>query len=77
MQFHPMVKLNTVETIRLSYVIFYQNLYNYIEMHTQIFSRFNLISLVLVVVVLGGVLVCFSDRSYFSLSKVALITKLT
>lgn len=62
MQFHPMVKLNTVETVGLglSYVIFYQNLYNYIEMHTQIFSRFNLIPLVLVVV-LGGVLVCFSD----------------
>lgn len=64
MQFHPMVKLNTVETVGLglSYVIFYQNLYNYIEMHTQIFSRFNLLPLVLVVVVLGGVLVCFSDR---------------
>lgn len=64
MQFNPMVKLNTVETVGLglSYVIFYQNLYNYIEMHTQIFSRFNLLPLVLVVVVLGGVLVCFSDR---------------
>lgn len=61
MQFHPMVKLNTVETIGpgLSYVIFYQNLCNYIEVHTQIFSRFNLMSLVLVVVGFGGVLLLF------------------